>query len=330
MKIKRLLGWALLVATPFFVAFALQSQAQIDSLLHELSQPGLLVSLLIAVVMLMSAHLIRAYKTKRLVDTIKITSWRTHTRALFIGYLFNALLPFRLGELVRAFVAGKGTRMSSTFMFGLVLLDRAFDGLILGLIALILLTQTSVFSAAAVHGIVITAIVVLFGIAVTIFVLLYLFRKQPAWLLRFCYHVTALLNDDLRDSMRFKIWSLMYGLERVFSPKRLLHYLGLSLIMWALYLLAILPLTYRYLDNPAPNTVAGTSTIGYLGIAAPAGPSYIGSYQTFVEPYINSQPNTEHMHNLLLIVWLLQIIPACLVGLLFVLRTQETFVKPAS
>lgn len=328
MKIKRLLGYALIIALPVFLLFAFGRRSEIADVVRELQDPGVIISLVFASGILLLAHSIRAYKTKQLLDTIKVTSWRTHTRALFIGYLFNALLPFRLGELIRAIVAGKGTKMSATFMFGLVLLERAFDGFILGLFILWLLIGTSVFDSPAVHSLVLTAATLLVTITALILILLLTLRLQPAWLLRLCHAFTSLFNDSLRDSLRFKIWSLMYGLERVINLRRLLRYFALSLFMWALYLTAVLPLSYHYLNKPGLTTLAGNSTISYLGISAPAGPSYIGSYQRFVQPYIDNNSDSPQLRKLLMIAWLLQVLPAFAVGFVFVVRTHETLQKP--
>lgn len=330
MQIKKILLIALVFALPIFTWFLFQN-ADIFSLIEqEARHPRIVLAFTASSVLLLIAHLVRALKTKWLTDSIKITSWRTHTRALFIGYLFNTLLPLRIGEFIRAFVLGKGTRMSATFMFGLVLLDRAVDGFVLGILALLILWQTTYFDGYEVHEIVRLASLSLIFVSGVVTTLLVLLRYHPAWLLRALHGFTALFNDNLRDSLRFKIWSLMYGLERVLIAKRLRRYLGISVTMWTLYILAIFPLASVFVQDPTASSLSATSTISYLGVSAPAGPSYIGSYENFVKPYIDTQTNADRVRTALIFIWLLQVIPAFVVGLLFVLRTKETIKGPAA
>lgn len=55
----------------------------------------------IAVILQLSAHLLRAYKSKILIDPIRKTRGSKLFSYLSIGFLFNSILPFRIGELDR-------------------------------------------------------------------------------------------------------------------------------------------------------------------------------------------------------------------------------------
>jgi uncharacterized protein (TIRG00374 family) len=328
MKIKIILLIALLIALPVFTGYLLANQDALEILKDQLQKQNVLVAFASSTLLLLCAHIVRAFKTKFLTDSIKNTQLTTHIRALFIGYLFNALLPIRAGEFIRAVVLGKGTRMSSAFMFGLVVLDRAVDSVVLGLLTLYLLLTTGVFDSPKLHGVILMAAIILITFGLILLGLLYVLRRQPARLLLWWHRFTKLFNDDLRDSLRFKMWTLMYGLERVFIPGRLARYAALSLLMWFIYIAALAPLVVTFLPASSSEQVTTNSAISYLGISAPAGPAHIGSYQTFVQPYIDVQPVHNPVRNLLALAWLLQVFPAFAVGLFFVLKTSETLQKP--
>lgn len=327
MRINRILGVAFLLSIPFFASYIVLNRSAIEYL-YQYRYLSVCLAFVAATLLLLIAHVIRAYKTKQLIDGIKETSLRTHTRALFIGYLFNALLPFRLGEFIRAIVLGKGLKMSATFMFGLVILDRAVDVLLLALFGFLMIFTTDVFNAPNVHNIILTASSALLFLACILLSLLYIIRLQPVWLLRFVHWFTALFNEGLRDSLRFKIWSLMYGLERVVSIKSMVRYLIVSVIMWSVYLAAIVPITLVFLHGLGIGSIAGISLVNYMGILAPTGPSHIGSYQSFVLPFINASSEPVRLQSVLIFAWVLQVLPALLVGLLFVKRTRETMSRP--
>lgn len=330
MLIKKILLIALAIGMPVFLMYLVLNQDAVDILLNELQKPKVLLAFFFSTVLLLLAHLVRALKTKYLTDTIKRSSWRTHYRALFIGYLFNDLLPFRLGEFFRAIVLGKGIKMSASFIFGLVIFDRAVDGIILGLIAFSLILFTPVFDSPLIHSVLITSAFLLVIIGAILTALVVLLVKQPPWFLRLWHRFTSLFNDNVRDSLRFKMWSAMYGLERVLRPKYLIRYMLLSCLMWAIYISALVPLAIVVTPDSSRQNTLAASTTSYLGVSAPSGPSHIGSYQTFVEPYIEANNNNESLRNLLALAWLLQVVPAFFVGLLFVLRTKETLERTKS
>lgn len=330
MSIKKILLIALAIGMPIFLIYLALNQDAVDILINELQKPKVLLAFVFSTIILLFAHLIRALKTKYLTDTIKKSSWRTHYRALFIGYLFNDLLPLRLGEFFRAIVLGKGIKMSASFIFGLVIFDRAIDGILLGLITLSLIIFTPVFDSPPVYEIFLTSAILLICIGSLLIGLVVVLVKQPPLALKVWHRFTALFNDEVRDSLRFKMWSAMYGLERVLKPRYLVRYMILSCVMWLIYIAALAPLAHVVTPSASKQDTVASSTTSYLGVSAPSGPSHIGSYQTFVQPFIEANNNSESLRNLLALAWLLQVVPAFFIGLIFVLRTKETLQRTKS
>ncbi len=67
--------------------------------------------------------------------------WRDLFSALMIGFLVNALMPVRLGEIARTLVIGRrqgivGEPVSRSTVFGTVVLERVFDGVVMGVFVL--------------------------------------------------------------------------------------------------------------------------------------------------------------------------------------------------
>ncbi|GBE58279.1 hypothetical protein BMS3Abin01_01212 [bacterium BMS3Abin01] len=65
--------------------------------------------------------------------------WRDLTSALMIGFLVNAMVPARLGEIARALVISRRQALreqpiSRSTAFGTIVLERVFDGVVMGLI----------------------------------------------------------------------------------------------------------------------------------------------------------------------------------------------------
>ncbi|MFA6002394.1 MAG: lysylphosphatidylglycerol synthase transmembrane domain-containing protein, partial [Thermoleophilia bacterium] len=65
--------------------------------------------------------------------------WRDLTSALMIGFFVNLLIPARVGELARAFVISRrqallGKPVSRSTVFGTIVLERVFDGVVFAMI----------------------------------------------------------------------------------------------------------------------------------------------------------------------------------------------------
>lgn len=67
--------------------------------------------------------------------------WRDLTSAIMVGFLVNALIPARVGELARAYVISRreallGYSVSKSTVFGTVVLERVFDGVAMAMIVI--------------------------------------------------------------------------------------------------------------------------------------------------------------------------------------------------
>lgn len=67
--------------------------------------------------------------------------WRDLTSALMIGFLVNALVPARVGEVARAYVISRreellGHTVSRSTVFGTIVLERVFDGVAMAAIVI--------------------------------------------------------------------------------------------------------------------------------------------------------------------------------------------------
>ena len=71
----------------------------------------------------------RARRVAQLLEPIKPVSTRRVLPALVIGFLFNNILPGRLGELIFAHLLGRREGVSRTASFAVVVLSRILDGI---------------------------------------------------------------------------------------------------------------------------------------------------------------------------------------------------------
>ena len=99
--------------------------------------------------------------------------WRDLTSALMIGFLVNALVPARIGELARAYVISRreslyGYSLSRSTVFGTIVLERVFDGFVLAAIIFYGVFRMNLPSWAGRGAIVLLAIALIFGISLVV------------------------------------------------------------------------------------------------------------------------------------------------------------------
>lgn len=90
----------------------------------ESANPGWVI---LAVSIYLIGYLLRSLRWKVLMEPVKDIPTRSLFAPMIIGFLANNILPFRMGEIVRAHMTGKKFDISRTASLGTILLERLFD-----------------------------------------------------------------------------------------------------------------------------------------------------------------------------------------------------------
>lgn len=293
------------------------SSVQVDDLLAAL--------LILALGFQLVGHYIRSKKATVLLDPIEKSKISTQLRAFSLGQLFNNILPLRIGELIRAAILSQKLNISYFYTFALIVFERALDVLVI--------TAAAAVFILLVIGVIPTAVLWLLGslfvIALLGLTVLLFLRKPPKWLLRAVYFVSKQFNGDLKNLIRFKLWSLTYGLNKSLTPAVMKRYIPLTLAMWASYLISTMLVAVAILQNLDFVGAIAASFGPYIGIASPAGPAGLGvfsaSSNTFVGNFLASDLTTFNI-----IAWLVILVPVSLIGVLSMVKTAEPLWKRRS
>jgi hypothetical protein len=109
--------------------------------------------LLVALGLAIVEVVIRAWRWQGLLAPFVRVRYRQAAAYLCIGYFANALLPVRLGDVARAFLAGRGFGASRLAVLGTVIVERVTDG-----VATLLIVAVLGFEVAGGRGFALTAI----------------------------------------------------------------------------------------------------------------------------------------------------------------------------
>nr|WP_255652702.1 MULTISPECIES: lysylphosphatidylglycerol synthase transmembrane domain-containing protein [unclassified Myxococcus] len=269
------------------------------------------------------AHSLRTKNAQRLLRVVRPTTWRILFSGLSVGYLFTALLPFRLGELVRAHLIGTRMRISRAVVLFTILFERAVDGLLLGLCALgvVLATWSRAPDAAA---LMLRLAVGVGAVSLAAAALTWLLYTQNRRMLSALGRLTALLNDRLRDRSRFVLWSLIYGTHVIFRSARLGRFVLTAMSMWLLYLTSMAVLVWAYLPTRDLLGTLGASVAAYLSVGVPSGPGFLGTFHYYYSTIARGLLGLTGVPlGLSLVSWAVLIGPFSLVGLYFLLERRR-------
>lgn len=276
--------------------------------------------LLAAALVHLVGHWLRAINFRILFKPIKTVSLTFIFKSLSIGYLFNSILPFRLGELIRANIIGKSLRVSRMVVLVVIAIERLADVLVL--IGIFFLTTT----ALGLTGIspffwrVVGWLIILFFTAVGFIFILYTQNKN---FLRLVASISEFFNESIKKKIRFSIWTLIYGVNLIISNINLGRYLLSVLLMWTCYLVAMGLLLTAFYPSIKILTQIIISLSAYFCVSIPSGPAFLGTYHYYFSTIVNSLAGKEYLLTLSIFTWALMILPISIIGGLFVILLNK-------
>jgi glycosyltransferase 2 family protein len=180
------------------------------------------------------------------------------------GVAVNNVLPGRIGDFLRARWLGLAAGMPGGKAFGTVVLDRAFDLVVL--VGLLVVGIPAVASSGWLVELAAAGVVVLLGFAgVLLFSRKYIERRDR--------------DRRERGFVRRLVRDTVERLAEPLGRRHLVVWLGLSLGAWAMWAIAAL-LVARSLDVELSLTEAlFVTAVLNLGSAVPSSPGYVGTYE---------------------------------------------------
>ncbi len=273
--------------------------SQSDSLLNNLkrSLPGVLISLVAVVVLIQfvswqemlaalaaarPGYLVLAFLLQIVALLLRAVAWKimldhkTTVKESFLticeGYLLNTILPLKLGELGKAVLMGKKTRLGFFYVFSTVFIERAFD---VGILAVVLLLVLPV--AIGAEWAKPTAVILFLVVLVCFAVLFIAARNQKTF--------ENLLTKFGGKYVWFqklvlpKLEALLNGLSVLRSPKKFLGCVGLYLGCWLVWTVVYYVLLLSFFPSIRFWQAAFLEGILALGVSVPSAPAGLGVYE---------------------------------------------------
>ncbi len=263
---------------------------------------------------------VRSWRWAFLLRGIKRLSGNELFSVLMIGYMGNNIFPFRLGEVLRAYVLWRREKINFGATFTTAIVERLFDGLTMVLFVVVGLQFIPL--AALVEGIVAFGSIVFFGALIVFLVM----ASSPRLLQRLAESLIARwIPLRFQEALRAIANGVIEGLEALRQPKDVLIVFGLTLATWLLEVGNYLLISRAFgLSLSVPAILVMSGAVNLL-TALPSLPGYVGTFEKGIDilKVMGVPENKAGSYVLVLhtIIWL----PVVLVGLFFFTREGLTW-----
>jgi uncharacterized protein (TIRG00374 family) len=199
-------------------------------------------------------------------------SYRDSFTTVNEGYLLNNILPFRLGEIGRAFLIGQKANLEFWQVIPSILIERALDlafaaGIFLCTLPFVIGVTWAKQAAIAI------GIIVLVGLAA-----IYILARNREWALEWIDRAGERWSTVKKITGR-RVVAFFDGLGILTDGKLFLQALGWETINWLVAILQYYLFLRAFFPSPSVLWVLFALGVGALGIAAPSSPGAIGVFE---------------------------------------------------
>jgi glycosyltransferase 2 family protein len=197
--------------------------------------------------------------------------------ATMIGFMANNMLPFRLGEFVRAWALARREKVSKTMVLATVVVERVVDMLtLLGIMGITLLVHPIDRDSPA-GRMTQAGATVLIALCLGLTAVIVFLERQPVLVRTLVRRLSARLPEQHRERGVVALDHFVDGLGLFRDVPRLLWVFSLSFLMFGIFALG-LQASMEALGIHLPWHAGLTLlVVTALGIMVPAAPGYIGT-----------------------------------------------------
>lgn len=226
---------------------------------------------------------LRALRWRHLTNPVAQISSGLLGRGVAIGFMVNNLVPLRIGEVVRAWYVAREAGVSSSSVFGTVVLERVIDVVAVLFIAfgsLAFVTAGSAESSFLSRG-----AILLLPAGVVPLAALILLRVAPERVIRIAQVFLRPLPSEFGDRVVGMLRSFAQGLGALSGGAHLFWIAFHSVLIWVV--LSVIPVLAGLLafdvelGSPARLLIASYIALAAVGVAVaiPSAPGFFGTYQ---------------------------------------------------
>jgi len=232
--------------------------------------------------------------------------------SMMIGYFVHNIIPFRIGELIRAYFLNSKTKINISYLLGTIIAEKIIDGFSLVIIFLITTTFIKIENSFLLKTAQI--IIIIIFVFFFIFYILHILKPKLKEKEKYLY----IIENAIENKFNNIINKFYHGLHIFRNPKNFAYSLSMSILIWLLENLSIvfvLKAFYINIDNIFFHSIIPMLIIN-IGIIIPSGPGDIGMFEIAGKQGFGSLLNLETTLaiSITLIFHLITLMPGFFIG----------------
>jgi hypothetical protein len=197
-----------------------------------------LVYFIFAVISITIGHIAKIYRWELFISTYEPPQRGNLLRAFALSGILNTLLPFRLGEVVRAFFSGRKMKNGIAFSLATVFVDRYLDIVIVGLVIIILFIK-EMFSNTIFYSVIFYMI-----LSLSLLVLIVIAVKYNTFFKKTIKVFASVFNQKIKLKIFMFGWSFIISFKDIAYKINKIKFVASTIIVWSGYLLSYLFFSY--------------------------------------------------------------------------------------
>lgn len=283
---------ALFIFLTFKDISAGQWQTIKSGVLSVFSERSGMLLLLLGVLTLLAALFVRAPRWRLLIKgDVRLS---TLVSATYIGYMMNNIFPAKLGEAARAYIVGSREGVSRAGVFSSVVLERLIDGYVMvGIIFFaaffnpqVLSSEGEVSGGLGIKGFSLQGTALsLFLLFTVLMLLLFLLKAKRSAVLSVVDKAMNFLPRKAHAGLIRVLHNFSVSIGGSVKWKDLPLLVFLSVLYWLTVITGLLFIYYAFPETARPElssphlALALTAVFTGLGLAVPAGPGNMGTFE---------------------------------------------------
>ena len=216
----------------------------------------------------------RTWRWHYLLRPIKVISLRSMWPPVVIGYMGNNILPFRAGEVVRAYVLKRKEGVSMGAGLATVIVERIFDGLVMLIFVLIGLPRVPNLPLFLKQTVALASLA--FGLAL-ILLAIWAVKPQLAQAV-YGYLINRFAPDRFRQPLITIADNFTSGLSSLRSIRDVAMVFFTSIVIWLLETVKYFFVTYAFGFSVSFFVLMLMNGVVNLATTLPSAPGYIGTF----------------------------------------------------
>ncbi|MDY6989590.1 MAG: lysylphosphatidylglycerol synthase transmembrane domain-containing protein [Thermodesulfobacteriota bacterium] len=322
MKYKVIIGFCISAVCILFAFY----RVDFGELLASLTKADLL-PLCVAVLLILLTQVIRSFRWKLLLASIKVIRVASLLSATSIGAMADMIFPARMGDILRASIIGNKEKFSKLSSLATIVTERVFDVFtILVIWLLVVLFYKLPVPAAGSMSAIRTAGAIASAICLLVMGALVVLKTRLDTITRLFNTLFAFFPDRWRVKLSESMASFALGLQSIQFSWHLAIILLYSILLWTAFAFSNFFVLRALHFNYHPATAYFILLFQVLGVTLPSSPGFIGTYHAAVVAGLSAfDISFEQALSVAIVMHAAFFFPFIAFGLLFLWKENMSF-----